>query len=415
MTKKITSTLMLLVILLGSLVLVGCQKSVSKAVGEEALIKVSYPADDNIRTWGINSDFASNMTAFAASSFIALSDDENNYVYSPMSTYIALSMLYEGSSNNTRSQIADVLGVENDEVLRANIQKAYEYNYFDNDEGITKIANSLWVQNNLNTLDDYTQKLALYYYAEEYKIDFPTQKNCIPKWINYYTNDFLNLDETNYPIDDATILALINTIYFNNNWTDEFEKKDNYDDTFFGSDETLITFMKHRVRSQYISFDNYYTVSDSFQNNYNITYIVPDTGVAIIDLLNEDVLSSYRDPTNQISVYATISLPKIKYNNSYDLKPMLQSLGMTDAFDELDADFTGITPDPLYIDVVKQDSGISFSEKGVEAAAVTFFGGCTSAEVEELDEIEVKLDHPFLYVITDGNNLPVFMGIINNL
>ena len=125
-SKKITATLTLAVILLGSFMLVGCQKAVTTVVGAPALLPVSYPAQDNIRISELDHDLLSNMTAFAASSFLALVDDKENYVYSPMSAYIALSILYEGSSDNTKSQIENVLGLPNGESLRAKIKKTYE-------------------------------------------------------------------------------------------------------------------------------------------------------------------------------------------------------------------------------------------------------------------------------------------------
>ena len=414
-SKKITATLTLAVILLGSFMLVGCQKAVTTVVGAPALLPVSYPAQDNIRISELDDDLLSNMKSFAASSFLALVDDKENYVYSPMSAYIALSILYEGSSDNTKSQIENVLGLPNGESLRAKIKKTYEYNYFCNYGGNTKIANSLWVSSNVNTLDDYTTTLADNYYTEEYKIDFPTQKNCIPKWINYYTDNLFQLNEKDYQISDETLLALINTIYFSNNWTSQFKNEYCHEYIFSNGEKTKAPFMFHFVRSEYAEFDNYCTVSDSFKNNYNITYIVPNEEVEISDLLNTNVLANNNTAITRKDVRVDLGVPEIEYENSYDLKPMLQSFGITDAFNYSMADFSKISSDSLFVNVIKQDIGISFSKKGIQSTSSNFKDVDEADIPDYLDRKMVILNHPFLYVITDGNNLPIIMGIVNNV
>ena len=59
----------------------------------------------------------------------------------------------------------------------------------------------------------------------------------------------------------------------------------------------------------------------------------------------------------------TLELPRFKLENEYNLKPVLEAMGMTAAFDR-QADFRGISDKPLYIDWVKQKTYVDVNEEG---------------------------------------------------
>jgi len=69
----------------------------------------------------------------------------------------------------------------------------------------------------------------------------------------------------------------------------------------------------------------------------------------------------------------------------------------------------------LYVSFIKQIAGIEINEEGAEAAAVTIIGNkCTSAGPSEEKEIDLKLNKPFFYYITDSAGCIIFMGVVNN-
>ena len=76
-------------------------------------------------------------------------------------------------------------------------------------------------------------------------------------------------------------------------------------------------------------------------------------------------------------------------------------MGMPDAFDVTKADFSGMTGKPdLYITNVVHKAFVDVNEAGTEAAAATgVVMGLKSMPTGE--PIEVKIDHPFLFVIRD--------------
>ena len=80
---------------------------------------------------------------------------------------------------------------------------------------------------------------------------------------------------------------------------------------------------------------------------------------------------------------------------------------MPDAFGAT-ADFTGlITTGESYVDSVVHKTFLSLDNQGTRAAAVTYISVRTLS-ISRLHTI--RLDRPFIYMIVDENNLPVFIG-----
>ena len=97
----------------------------------------------------------------------------------------------------------------------------------------------------------------------------------------------------------------------------------------------------------------------------------------------------------------TLRMPRFKIDpaGSVSLKSPLIDLGMTDAFDLLRADFTGIGCCPsLYITEVLHKAFIAVDEAGTEAAAATaVILGPTSVP----EPVEMTIDRPFIFLIRD--------------
>ena len=98
----------------------------------------------------------------------------------------------------------------------------------------------------------------------------------------------------------------------------------------------------------------------------------------------------------------------------------MQDMGMELAFDEENADFSGMTDSTefwLYLNGVRHMTFIEVDATGTRAAAVTSVsGGAECVSVEEIEYRNVILNRPFVYAIVDvETGLPVFMGTVNQL
>ena len=94
-----------------------------------------------------------------------------------------------------------------------------------------------------------------------------------------------------------------------------------------------------------------------------------------------------------------VYVPKFRLDTKYSLNAPLEAMGMSDAFDESKADFTGITGPPaneLFIKSVSHRAYLDVNEEGSVATAVTVvITGLPSGSPS------IVIDHPFLFLIRD--------------
>ena len=107
----------------------------------------------------------------------------------------------------------------------------------------------------------------------------------------------------------------------------------------------------------------------------------------------------------------SLVLPKFRMTSALDLAPVLTALGVRLAFTR-GADFSGITlAEPLHIGAVAHKAYIDVDERGTEAAAATAVTMALARAVFGGAPVEVIVDRPFLYAITEaGSGLPLFLG-----
>ena len=122
-------------------------------------------------------------------------------------------------------------------------------------------------------------------------------------------------------------------------------------------------------------------------------------------------------PSTDYDVDAAI--PKFKSEYSIELKDTLQNMGMTDAFDEEQADFRGIgTSDNgnIYINMVLHKTYIEVDEQGTKAGASTVVGMAETMSLYEPEIKTVHLDRPFVYAIIDTETqMPIFLGVTESV
>jgi serine protease inhibitor len=93
------------------------------------------------------------------------------------------------------------------------------------------------------------------------------------------------------------------------------------------------------------------------------------------------------------------------------LKPVLEKLGLSRAFDRERADFSGINGRSanLFVNAATHATYLDVDEEGIEAAALTEFI-CSDAFGEDRPPV-VVVDHPFLYLIRDTRSgCIIFLG-----
>ncbi|NXJ93401.1 SPB6 protein, partial [Corythaixoides concolor] len=113
--------------------------------------------------------------------------------------------------------------------------------------------------------------------------------------------------------------------------------------------------------------------------------------------LTYEKLIDWINPEMMDSTEVRVSLPRFKLEEDYNLKPLLSSMGMPDAFDLGKADFSGISAGrELVLSEVVHKSFVEVNEEGTEAAAAT--AGVMMMRCAMI-VAEFTADHPFLFFI----------------
>jgi len=377
------------------------------------LNKVEYPTNeknyDVVNTYEIMPviDFSYKTTSKVV-------DIKENNIYSPISLYVALSILAEGvSDEETTNQVNTLLG--NDlETRREVVKKIFNNNYYENEEGKAHLANSFWSSFNESVGEEYLDVISKNYYAEIYNCNFANSKakKTIIDWINNNTENLLKLTPQNYEIPDDLSSLILNTIYFENKWSEEhreYIKKQKFN--LMDSTTVDASFIGCTYSGNYYDSTTFTAVTDNFTNGNSIDYFLPKDGYTVNDLLNDKALY-----TRENKEYCNIKLttPKFKYDSAYDLNSTLMDLGVSNLFDSNAGHLNKINP-RTYVSKVKQNAAIELDENGAKAAAVTAIENkCTSTGPQDIKNIEFTLDRPFVYVIYGAGKVPLFVGTVIN-
>lgn len=370
----------------------------------------------------------SNQTGFEVFEVIYNKDKTINHLISPISLVYALAMVQNGASGETQSQILDVLNYDESLNNDAYNEVANVFNQMEetsNSErpnAIVKIANSLWVREDLTPIQAFVNTLKSKYDAGVYQRDFTSLEtvDTMNKWVEDETNGLLK--NTFKSFDPLTVAVLINTLYFKGHWRKGFNEASTNKMPFELKDGTKkdVDMMQTQDYFPYMTTDAAQILSMEYYGGLEMLVYLPEDSVDSFfsDTQGQKVMIN-NDKSDMSSVKAEVYFPKFDFQANNDMKEVLKMMGMVLPFEEETADFSEMIVAPegnVFISNIFQNARIIVDEEGTEAAAVTVIEmEATSARPEPDEPIVFKCDRPFVLVIQDsitGANL--FMGIVND-
>ena len=384
----------------------------------------AYEADyekyvDGLRALGKNEERVDTaaLTAFSGNTAAAIFTTQENTVYSPVSLYVALGMLTELTDGETKQQVMDLLGAADAGALRQQIKKLWVSVYQDGD-AVCRLANAAFLRENADVKQSAADTLAQWYYASSYRVPMGTEEadRAIASWLNQQTGGLLAEETGNIRTDAANLLRLYNTIYYKAGWWEPFKSSRTKADTFTAADgsEQRADFM-HLTETGDVLRGEGYTAAPKSLKCGRMVFVLPDEGVTPESLLARDGFLT--ELTGEYSMADVVwSVPRFDVKTSVDLKDILKALGVTDAFDGNMADFTPLTDNGAMVNSVMQAARVKIDEEGVEAVAYTeIVANDSSAMIEPPPVVEMNLNRPFLFVIFDGNDVPLFVGTVQTV
>lgn len=349
------------------------------------------------------------QTGFALSFFRKVNLDTpsgQNVLVSPYSAGVVLSMLAEGAEGQTRTEF--------DDVLNGSLFKAEDLG--NNDTLTVNSANSIWISDNFSVRNRYVDLLDKDFDAFVTTQNFadPATVHAINNWCAEHTSD--KILEIVDEISPSDVMILVNALYFNAPWHDEFNPDNTREAVFHGqSGDSTVQMMSRRGTYNYAEYQGCKLIEIPYAaGGYSMYVMLPPSGLAPDDLIPHIGESALEAALGMLAPKEVIlRLPKFTLETEMLLNNTLQHMGLKTAFTAA-ADFKGISAmGPLSLSMVKQKCYIDVSEKGTEAAAVTSAHvRMTSVRLTE----EFTVDRPFIYMIaSDGGKNILFAGKTVNL
>ncbi len=386
------------------------------ALGARAISQADYDKHSQVK-WESARELGQQLQSFTAQSLTQIlgSATQENKAFSPINLYMAMAVTAELSGGN--SQLLELLNAADLEALRTQTNLVWNACYNDKNNQCL-LANSVWLREDVDYNKEILDLLAENYFTSSYEANFGSTatNRAITSWLNGQTGNLLKGETAKINLPAETVFALYATVYYQAKWSDEFSALSNTKGIFHGTTESSCTFMnKQGMIGTYYWGEDYGAVTLSLKDGSTMWLILPDEDKTISDVLSagEYLLAMCATIENHKSMKINLSLPKFDITSNCDLKQELQAMGVTDIFEREDC-FASFLEGPAWISAVNQATRVAIDEKGVTAASYIEIPGAGAAMPPE-EVIDFIVDRPFIFVITNRYDLPLFAGVVNQV
>ncbi|XP_075994270.1 serpin peptidase inhibitor, clade B (ovalbumin), member 1, like 3 isoform X4 [Genypterus blacodes] len=395
-------------------------------------------------------------TSFSLALFKKLSEDDKtgNVFYSPFSISSALAMVLLGARGNTATQMSEVLCFCEAEKprgagqMRMHMQEQMQQtvnmcrlpphllkrcletkscgdDVHANFAGVLSevikpgapyalsVANKLYGEQTYTFVEDFLSGTRKHYNAELESVDFQKKpedsRTNINSWVEDQTQGKVKDLLAQGVVNEMTRLVLVNAIYFKGNWSKQFKESATQDAQFKlnKNDTKPVKMMQQKTKLPlaFIPELNCQILELPYEGkDLSMLIFLPcaieDATTGLEKLERELTYENFVEWTRQDMMdmeEVQVRLPRFKMEEKYDLKEILTSMGMVDAFDLSQSDFSGMSPsNDLVLSKVVHKAVVEVNEEGTEAAAAT-------AAIMMLRCARISptfnADHPFLFFI----------------
>jgi serpin B len=343
-----------------------------------------------------------------------------NVFISPFSVSSVMQMVGSGAAGETKSEMQRVLKTDGlpPEVLYA-AWKDLNQSLNSQTNVILNLADAIWYREGLHLKPGFVSKNGSYFWAKLAVVDFgkPESAQTINEWAAASTRGKIK-EVVQFPFPPLTRVILANAIYFKGKWDRPFDKQATTNHAFNvlpdGTPKQVPTMWQHG-HFNYQQGDGFQAVRLPYAGKrLQMFLFLPDTNSTPeklladlnVDTWQNKILPRFHDEQG------LLGLPRFKLDYDVKLNDPLKALGMRQAF-AIDADFSAMADEPLFVSEVKQKSFVEVNEEGTEAAAVTTVTMHATAVFRPEKPFEMIVDRPFLFVIADDKTKSVlFMGLI---
>lgn len=347
------------------------------------------------------------------------SNDSSTFMISPISVSYALMMVNYGASGETADEI----------LVTLNLDKLDSFNPYDGINSKFQINNSIWIQNDncYNPNIEYINSIDSLFYAKASYVNFHTDRLSIIQdindWVKKKTFGTIKDIVSENDIKKHTTQALINSIYFKDNWQFPFDDSKTKMNSFFYQDKIFENmFMNKKNKFAHYESSDFHLLEIPYQTNgISMLIFLPSQATGLDSFIDSFDYQLFSKSVDSLKYgVGDISIPKFSLDYSVSLKDYLVSMGMPTAFNPKDANFDKFWdfqqqckkyPPKHYIDVVNHKTYINIDENGTEASAATAVIISRVTSIRPDKHFVFNANRPFVYIVYDKiNNAMIFLG-----
>ncbi|KAF2894773.1 hypothetical protein ILUMI_11399 [Ignelater luminosus] len=352
-----------------------------------------------------------------------LKSNSGNFLVCPLSVDIVLALVHAGARGETAQQLSTGLHLPESHEKIEQIFTKLAPTLQSNDKYNLSSANKVYVKDNFKISDKFKSTAVNVFDAEIQNIDFTKKEQAateMNKWVEDKTHDKIKDLISPDDLNQYTRAVLINAIYFHGQWVKQFDEYSTRKRTFYLNANDHVETDMMEITDSF----NYYESPDLNAKflelpyeggDITMTFVLPNDkdGLPALEARIDEVLATPKYSFERVHVI----IPKFKIETTIQFKPILQALGIKDAFED-NADFSGIgaQKEPLKISKVIQKAFIEVEEKGTTAAAATavMLVELASFDIPTSPPKQFVADHPFVCYLRSSSAI-IFIGRYSGL
>ncbi|KAM4029176.1 serpin B5 [Anomaloglossus baeobatrachus] len=332
-----------------------------------------------------------------------------NFIFSPLCISSTLALAFKGAKGNTATEIEKVLHFE--------CVKDYDFGFQTLTSDINRISTShslkivkrLYVDSSYNTTKEFINSTKKPYPSELEKMDIKSRAEEARNQINTSVKDLTagNVENvlTDGLLNENTSMLLLGAACYKGCWLYKFKESETKECEFhITKTETKPVQMMQLdapLGIRTVKEQNLMILDIPFTGKQmSMLIIMPkcfeddSTGLKKLEKeLTCDNYVNWTNPSLMANSKVKLSLPKFTISSNNNVKDILKTLGINDAFNEEVADFSGMS----------EEKGLSMSEAIYEAYLDIGEDGTEAADVIRervlMTKTEFNVDHPFLFVL----------------
>jgi serine protease inhibitor len=314
---------------------------------------------------------------------VAVPDPSSNACWSPFSVASALALAREAARGETRTEL-DALLKDFDAADALDVPEL-------------AVANTLWADDDLTLNPDFSLTSSVRRTAFS---DPATVRKLVNTDVAETTRGLIPELLASPPPPDAAAI-IVNALYLKVGWLNPFAAWETAEKPFHApSGDVDVPTMKVTEKFRYARHDGWQTIVLPAASGVETVVLLPD------ESLEQPLDPSVLEATGRVNL--ELSLPKVDVREKFQLKGVLERLGVRRMFAR-DADFGGLSPDErLFVDDVIHEAVLRLDEEGLEGAAATAVTFRTVSLEIPTEPIVVTVDRPFLLAVRHARSGAIY-------